>query len=211
LMQDFPVDNFPLEDPFLPWIHDYFPSVDGQSIQFVAQNRRRCDTGPEHVDTMHFWEPQVPLFQPIHVYVEQNQPSNNETTTNTSMYRLASSSESTAATTHMDTRFQCRFHFQQHSITTLSVFPFNYEYLTWRKTRNPMVEEAGGTNSALFWLSQLLFACPVPLPFQPLLLSSLQSLNSNGTCTSDDDDWNDDQPTRLYLDVIPIRTPARAK
>ena len=37
-LQNFPVDEFPLDDPFLPWIHDYIPSVDGKSLQFVAQN-----------------------------------------------------------------------------------------------------------------------------------------------------------------------------
>ena len=42
LMEDFPIDDYPTNDPFLPWIHDYFPSLDGTQIQFIAQNKRRC-------------------------------------------------------------------------------------------------------------------------------------------------------------------------
>ena len=38
LQQQFPIDDTPAEeDPFLPWIHDVFPSEDGKYIQFVAQ------------------------------------------------------------------------------------------------------------------------------------------------------------------------------
>jgi hypothetical protein len=33
---------------FLPWIHDMFLSVDGSSIEFIAQNKRRCKTGRNH-------------------------------------------------------------------------------------------------------------------------------------------------------------------
>ena len=35
-------------DPFLPWIHDIIPSIDGFRIEFVAQNKRRCRTGSNH-------------------------------------------------------------------------------------------------------------------------------------------------------------------
>ena len=55
LMQSFPVDDFPLDDPFLPWIHDYFPSIDRRSVHFVAQNRRKCDTGEDYSQKMKFW------------------------------------------------------------------------------------------------------------------------------------------------------------
>merc|ERR1719232_869408 len=40
-----PVDFYPEKDPFLPWIHDVFPSYDGTRIHFIAQNKRRCHTG----------------------------------------------------------------------------------------------------------------------------------------------------------------------
>merc|ERR1719162_1739609 len=45
LPEQWPVDDYPDADPFLPWIHDVFPTNDGKFIQFVAQNRRRCHTG----------------------------------------------------------------------------------------------------------------------------------------------------------------------
>ena len=45
LIEQWPVDEYPDADPFLPWIHDVFPSHDGKFIQIVAQNRRRCNTG----------------------------------------------------------------------------------------------------------------------------------------------------------------------
>jgi hypothetical protein len=42
---DFPIQQAqfcPVElDPFLPWIHDVFPSADGKRIEFIAQNMRR--------------------------------------------------------------------------------------------------------------------------------------------------------------------------
>ena len=41
LPEQWPVDEPPTDqDPFLPWIHDVFPTADGEFIQFVAQNRR---------------------------------------------------------------------------------------------------------------------------------------------------------------------------
>lgn len=41
LLEQWPVDDYPTSDPFLPWIHDVFPTHDGKFIQFIAQNRRR--------------------------------------------------------------------------------------------------------------------------------------------------------------------------
>jgi hypothetical protein len=42
---DFPEQEAPYcpveLDPFLPWIHDVFPSQDGKNIVFIAQNKRR--------------------------------------------------------------------------------------------------------------------------------------------------------------------------
>lgn len=42
---DFPIQQAkfcPVElDPFLPWIHDVFPTTDGKRIEFIAQNMRR--------------------------------------------------------------------------------------------------------------------------------------------------------------------------
>jgi hypothetical protein len=179
VMEEFPVDDFPMEDPFLPWIHDYFPSTDRKYVQFVAQNRRRCDTGEDHEHTMKFWEPQIALFQPVPVIAQED-----------GLYRLAPNLDTA---THKETRFQCHFHTadDSHSATTLSEFPFNYEYINWRKGRKPMLSRSGKDNS-LYWLSQLLFKCPIPSEFQKLLLA----------------DSYGDKPS-MYLDLVPIRTPAR--
>lgn len=180
LMQNFPVDKYPLEDAFLPWIHDYFPTHDGKSIQFVAQNRRRCDTGESHEQTMKFWEPQIALFQPIPIIVDANKDGS---------YRLASNLETA---THNTTRFQCRFHTLDgsRSMITLSEYKFNYEYINWRKGKEQMFSETG-KEMERYWLSQLLFTCPIPSEFQSLLHLD-----------------RGDRPN-MYLDLIPIRTPVR--
>jgi hypothetical protein len=182
MMQDFPIDDYPLEDPFLPWIHDIIPSKDSTMIQFVAQNRRRCDTGDDEDQTMKFWEPQISLMQRVPLVVVQGE---SDTTTS---YRLASSFEEA---THNDTRFQCRFHHGDNFVTTLSEFPFDYEFVTWRKKKAALFQRKG-KESDLFWTSQVLFNCPVPQEFQHVLQSQAGS----------------DQPT-MYVDLVPIRTPAR--
>jgi len=41
-----PIDS----DPFLPWIHDTFSSQDGTTVQFVTQNKRRCNTGNKFLE-----------------------------------------------------------------------------------------------------------------------------------------------------------------
>ena len=181
LMQDFPIDDYPTEDPFLPWIHDYFPSLDGKFIKFVAQNRRRCDTGEEHLETMKFWEPQIALLQPIPVVAYNN-----------GTYRLAASHEEA---THNATRFQCRFHANGlKTTTTLSIYPFDYEYVTWRKTGKEMFDREGGKDMSSFWLSQMLFSCPVPFSFRELLVSS-----------------TDTKHPVFHLDLVPIRTLVRSQ
>jgi Glycosyltransferase family 92 len=187
LMQDFPIDDYPLQDPFLPWIHDMIPTVDGKSIQFVAQNRRRCHTGDDEVDTMKFWEPQISLLQGVPVVLSQSQKANSTTVT----YRLASSFQEATVNA---TRFQCRFHHGDTTITTLSQYPFDYEYVTWRKGKKTLFQTKG-KETELFWTSQVLFSCPVPDDFQSLLLSDATNNNN-------------DAPV-MFLDLIPIRTPAR--
>jgi hypothetical protein len=188
-LPDLPIDDFPTQDPFLPWIHDYFVSEDSRTIQFVSQNKRRCDTGEHHMDTMAFWEPQVALFQPIPI-VEVNSTNGRNT------FRLASSLEEA---THPATRFQCRFLEPEtnESMTTLSIFKFDYEYITWRKLRHPMIDRKGGKDTAMFWLSTLLFSCPIPDKWQSLFTT--ESLDSTSSTSL----------PNLYLDLIPIRTPVR--
>lgn len=201
LMQNFPVDDFPLDDPFLPWIHDYFPSVDRRSLHFVAQNRRKCDTGVHNKQTMKFWTPQVALFQGIPIVVKSAATSTQQSKgeipeNNATIFQLSSSFREA---THNSTRFQCRFHHDNITITTLSVFPFDYEFVHWIRGQKSMLDANGERSASSFWLNQLMFSCPIPEVFQPLLLSS-----------SENEPNNNQQPS-LYIDLIPIRTPVLRK
>jgi hypothetical protein len=64
LFERFPINKFVHDDPFLPWMHDYFvadihnPDEDTTNggegaeqvrrvpeVRIIAQNKRRCDTG----------------------------------------------------------------------------------------------------------------------------------------------------------------------
>jgi hypothetical protein len=56
-------------DPFLPWIHDVFPSLNGNTIHFIAQNKRRCNTGSNFHEQLQRLEPQVTLMQPVSVKI----------------------------------------------------------------------------------------------------------------------------------------------
>ena len=183
LLEAFPIDEYPQTDPFLPWIHDVFPATDGKFVHFVAQNRRRCQTGKGMEDVMKFWEPQIALFQPIPVVQEKDR------------IRLASSLDEATA---KETRFICRFHTMTDDAIyeTLSEFPFNYEYVTWRKGYSAMFEREGKDNLQ-FWLSQLLFQCPVPKELQELIATQ-QHVDSNDL-------------SQIFIDVIPIRTAARSR
>ena len=198
LMREFPIDNFPLDDPYLPWIHDYFPSLDGEKIQFVAQNRRKCSGDVNHTE---YWLPQISLFQKVPVVEEVTAMFQRRNGTTRSgedgetKYRIASSYQEA---THNSTRFQCRFHniFENITMTTLSEFPFDYEFITWRKGKKAMFD-LKGNDKDMFWLSQLLFSCPVPKIFRQLLLSPVS-----------DEKYFSEQPA-LYVDLIPIRISTR--
>ena len=55
-------------DPYLPWIHDAFPSGDGGHVEFVISNKRRCNTDPgRFIPDLKNLEPQVALMQPVPV------------------------------------------------------------------------------------------------------------------------------------------------
>ena len=121
-------------DPFLPWIHDLFPSHDGRMIHFIAQNKRRCRTGKKFRDDLKRLQPQVALLQSVSVQRisestarrmapelwyppnEVNSAARITTTTTTTTttasslprYRLVPYEE--AAKDGMATRFLCRFH-----------------------------------------------------------------------------------------------------
>ena len=178
MMETWPIDDFPSGDPFLPWIHDVFPTLDGKSIQFVAQNKRRCHVGDDKEHEMKHWEPQISLLQPLPV-VQQND----------GQYRLSSPEEAT----WNETRCICWFHTATQEYTTFSQYPFNYEYISWRKNEKSMLKTTGKDNLQ-FWLSQLLFSCPVP--------EELQSVITCGSHVVNDE-------SNLWLDLVPIRTPVR--
>ena len=178
LFETWPIDDYPQTDPFLPWIHDVFPTADGKYVHVVAQNRRRCKTGKGMENEMKFWEPQMALFQPIPVVQDNDR------------IRLASSFEEATAN---ETRFICRFHtmMDDSAYETLSEFPFNYEYVSWRKGKAEMYQHEGKDNIQ-FWLSQLIFYCPVPKELQHLIASQ-QHVDNNDLSS-------------VFVDVIPIRS-----
>mmetsp|Transcript_5731 Transcript_5731/g.13007 ORF Transcript_5731/g.13007 Transcript_5731/m.13007 type:complete len:864 (-) Transcript_5731:505-3096(-) len=218
LSSQWPIDTPPVDlDPFLPWIHDVFPSPDGKNVVFVAQNRRRCYNGQRrlrngeippkgtfpHKDYIHidyaknyFMRPQSALFQ--HVPVKKI-PSENPEEDAEPRYRLASHEE--ADEDGMETRFICRFKSYDPNASpslsivgyTLSKHVVDYDYHTYRKGYKYSATEAGYDNH-MIWQSQLLFKCPVPSAFHEKV--------QNGDSVVDD-------YATLYVDVIPIRTAPR--
>lgn len=179
LVEQFPVDDFPDSDPFLPWIHDVFPTHDGKFVQFVAQNKRRCRTGSTAKEIKIFEEmaPQVSLFQ--HVPVKRRDDNR---------YQLVSHDE--ADQDGQSTRFICRF---STGHETLSVFNFSYEWASFRKNLKVMFQSDKKDNKQIH-TSQLLFKCPVP--------ESLVEIVRTGSSVKDD-------YATIFVDVIPIRTPPR--
>ena len=184
-----PVNDFPGRDPFLPWLHDYFVSHDGATVQFVAGNKRRCETGKGKEVAMAYLQAQVSLFQPVPV--AQIKAVNK---TRTVQYRLAAPDDTDLVA--VETRFQCRFHRNPgEEWITWSQYAFNYEYVHWRKRGNtiPMFDEVG-TDLDRAELSQLQFSCPIP--------EELRKQKERGG-------REQEAATSFWLDVIPIRTPTR--
>ena len=215
LIEQWPVDDYPDDDPFLPWIHDVFPDHEGKFIQFVAQNKRRCKTGtkPEDYKTLKEMEPQISLFQHVpikrvqHAVVDDNNNNNNNNNNKEQLYRLASHED--ADPDGIATRFLCRFSSsippdsdnngqeqqqqQYYYETTFSVFNFDYEWASHRKHQKVMFHEHGRDNKQVH-TSQLLFKCPVP--------ARLQEVVRTGSSVIDD-------YATIFVDLVPIRTPPR--
>ena len=184
LPEQWPVDEYADADPFLPWIHDVFPTEDGKYIQFVAQNKRRCHTGTTDMEEAWLFHtaPQASLFE--HVPLKKIDGSNEEP-----RYRLASHDD--ADPESMATRFLCRF--KPSEEITFSEFNNDYEWVAFRKSQSKMFSPDGRDNHQI-QTSQLIFKCPVP--------ESLQETVREGNSVVDD--W-----ATLFLDLIPIRTPPR--
>ncbi len=219
LQAQWPIDLPPVDiDPFLPWIHDVFPSADGKHVVFIAQNRRRCFNGQrrvrpgeklpkgvfEHKGYTHsdykknyFMRPQSAIFQHVPVKkitVDDNEEGND----GEPRYRLASHED--ADPEGMETRTICRF--KQFDSNTgklsivgysLSQFEFDYDYHTYRKGYLHSATPAGYDNH-MIWQSQLIFKCPIPSDYH-------KEVEAGNTV-------KDDYAT-LFVDVIPIRTPPR--
>ena len=210
-------------DPFLPWIHDVFPSQDGSRIEFIAQNKRRCRTGKGYTDNVNRLTPQVALLQSVsvetisdirakemapklwhpNVTINEN-PTEHQMEDDTPRYRLVPY-EFTSSNGRF-TRFICRFHMTtamdgDASVTvvlgeTLSEYPFNYEYINYRKNHESLLTPRG-KDSVLFWTSNLHFSCPVPnnKAFRDAIANG-RTILSDGTPT-------------VHVDVVPIRTSVR--
>lgn len=137
-------------DPFLPWIHDMFPNDKGSVVHFIAQNKRRCNSGRIHWEDIHALEPQVTIMQPVSVKrIDENTAQHlapelwgdaDENEAAGVRYRLSSHEESDSD--GMFTRFICRFRAMDYSKSppellnvgeTLSTFPYNYEFVNYRK------------------------------------------------------------------------------
>ena len=197
LPETLPVDDPPTDvDPFLPWIHDVFPTADGKYIQFVAQNRRRCQSGRDFSELKRFLQPNIALFQHIplaRVNITDDAPSGSSEsrkhTSSTTRYRLSSHEE--ADRDGIETRFICRF--QPSGEETLSVYNFNYDWHSKRKGYKYTFTE-DGFDVHMIWSSQLHFKCPVP----PSLVETVKL----GLSVTDD-------KATLFVDVIPVRTPPR--
>lgn len=218
IQAQWPIDTPPVDiDPFLPWIHDVFPSADGKNVVFIAQNRRRCFNGQrlkakgekvpkgvaEHNNYIHidykknyFMRPQSALFQ--HVPVKKIHVNNDESVDDEPRYRLASHED--ADPDGVETRMICRF--KQFDSNTgklsvvgysLSVYEVDYDYHTRRKGYLHSATAAGFDNH-MIWQSQLLFKCPIPEEFT-------EQVKAGDTVV-------DDYST-LFVDLIPIRTPPR--
>jgi hypothetical protein len=186
LPEQWPVDEYPDADPFLPWIHDVFPTDDGKFIQFVAQNKRRCRTGSseeEEVILKHM-APQVALLQ--HVPLKKLL---NISTTASPRYRLASHEE--ADPESVGTRFICKF--KPSGDITFSEYNNDYEWVSYRKSQQKLFSQDGRDNKQIH-TSQLLFRCPVP--------DHLMETVKSGSSVKDD--W-----ATLFIDLIPVRTPPR--
>ena len=196
-MGRWPVEHPPtMDDPFLPWIHDAFTSADGAFVEIVAQNKRRCQTGPANRHgVMEVLEPQISLFQNSPLQrLPTSAPAGNQSSQEP-RFRLAS--YKTADEDSYMTRFLCQFTMpNQTKVVTLSQFHFDYDYASYRKRYKEAWSKEHGSNKMIH-TSQLTFRCPIPPGFweQQQGISSLQNDNK--------------VQSPLYFNLIPIRTPPR--
>jgi hypothetical protein len=209
-------------DPYLPWIHDVFPSNDGTKVHFVAQNKRRCNTGPGFKDQKQSLLPQAAIMQPVSAKRIDNEKATKiapelwmpesdhdgqiDDELGLPRYQLVPNEDAIEGDGDF-TRFICRFHTLQYDNIaktvkevilgeTFSTYPTNYEFVNFRKRKTSMMTSKGLDNG-LFWLSNLRFDCPVPAN------GNLQESIALGQTVLDDG------TPGIYVDVVPIRTSPR--
>lgn len=188
LPAQFPVDEDDAptnRDPFLPWIHDVFPTADGKFVQFVAQNKRRCQTGKLFSKEKKFFQPNAALFQ--HVPVKRVSVDGEQ------RYQLTD--HNTADPDGIETRFICRFKTIDNDQTyeTLSLHNVNYDFHTVRKGYKSTFTKEGFDNH-MIWTSQLVFKCPIPDHMVEKIRLGKSVMNDYAL---------------FFVDLIPIRTSVR--
>ena len=204
-------------DPFLPWLHDVFPDRTGEKVHFIAQNKRLCNTGKEHIKDILNLQPQVTIMQPVSIQRVDEATARrlapelwSDETSENQRYRLAPHEESDPDA--LFTRFICRFRAMDYTQTppklvnvgeTLSTYPYNYEFVNYRKNyfhdpeNDLSMLTPKGKDNAMLWFSQLSFECPVP-----------ENGDLRSTIASGDGVLSDGTPS-VYVDVVPIRTAPR--
>ncbi|KAL3807566.1 hypothetical protein ACHAXA_006467 [Cyclostephanos tholiformis] len=206
-----PVDEFgsSIQDPYLPWIHDLFASADGKRVEIVAQNRRRCHKGKYHVEEMRYWEGQVALLQPVavrRVRTMANNRSNDvgdgEGVRRGEEYRYRLSTHEEADVDGIETRFICVFKSidyegktTKYEGETLSTYPFNYEFVNWRKQSRQWSRMT--RDNRIIGYRRCYSTVP-PDHLQKQRRST--SAGASSTTTTNDG---------ILLDIVPIRTPVR--
>mmetsp|Transcript_9039 Transcript_9039/g.18100 ORF Transcript_9039/g.18100 Transcript_9039/m.18100 type:complete len:885 (-) Transcript_9039:2268-4922(-) len=200
-------------DPYLPWIHDIFPSDDGSNIEFVISNKRRCNTDPNvfKLDLENL-EPQVGNMQPVPVKRLKSgnlTQQSNILAGNTPRYSLATSIGE-ADEDGEATKFICRFHTVDTDLNpvvlgeTLSKYPYNPEHLNYRKKGSrPMLTPLDKGHDEQIWNSVYQISCSVPKMIDANGLS-LANVIASGQSVS----MPQGIPS-IYVDLIPIRTPVR--
>lgn len=215
-------------DPFLPWIHDVFPTADGHFVEFIAHNKRRCRQDPsmfrEDIDNL---EPQVALLQSVPVQrVSKKQIDAAGQTAipaewknvREGEYRYRLSSIEEADNDGKETRFICQFHTLKPTNDdsggvqkilvgeTLSVYPYNYEHANYQHRKgqkpNPMLTRPEHDTDIIGLHNEQIWNAI--LHFRCPVPDHLQKTVAEGSSV----DTTTGIPS-LYVDVVPIRTPPR--
>ena len=229
LPSQWPIDTPPVDlDPFLPWIHDVYPSWDGQHVIFISQNRRRCFNGQRqlrdgeripkgvishnndiHIDYAknYFMRPQSALFQhvPVKRIDEEKDATNNKANyydgvSGEPRYRLASHEEADAD--GMETRFICRFKSYNPDDDENSVSIVGYSLSKFIVDYDYHTYRKGYKFSATEGGYDNHMIWQSQLIFKCPIPAAWQERVQRGETV------NDDYAT-LYVDVIPIRTAPR--